>query len=563
MKDASRSLGFKLISISVSITAVAALIVGVLVTKMSEDATKDRLFGSADKMAAAVREAGTAGTQDLAGVILAAKLNDAGTAWVMSKDGTLLANPEAGLQGGGTTNFGSRKIRLLAVRQSLTGGTGKGEGSEVSLRDLVGKYEAGYGRMEVGEQTRVAAFRSLPEQGWLVGVDEPYNEANNVTASVKRYVLLTCAILGLCIILSTIVSISFIIKPYYREQVELTRKIEAANRNLKKLHALSIGMQKHLELDQRMRDILSSAREVVGMDRIFIFLPTSDTGFLQCLGAVGNRDEDPKDIRIPIGVAGGTISRAYTNKEVFRFVAGQPGAEAMSLAAPYSEIKALQSREYVVLPLIVENECVGVVLADNQLSKMPITKEKIEGMELFLNQAAVAIQNANMYAKLKNYADKLEITDHLTGVYTFDHFKVLLSGELRRARENRAPVTLGVISVLNFADYNRLSGHKNGDEVLARIAQVVKNAAGIDGVVGRCFGSTFGVIFSDEKAATAAAVLQQISSALAQNAFPNENLLETQKLAFNSTSLAYDPNTVGSLDEYLSRAIEQSRKSVA
>ena len=47
-----------------------------------------------------------------------------------------------------------------------------------------------------------------------------------------------------------------------RQQVALTEKIAAANTNLTKLHELSVGMQKHLELDKRIRDVLSVALEV-------------------------------------------------------------------------------------------------------------------------------------------------------------------------------------------------------------------------------------------------------------------------------------------------------------
>lgn len=556
--DGSRSLGFKLISVSVALTALAALIVGVMVTKLSEDATKERLFGAAETLAATAREAIAAKASDpptLARYLMAAKFRQGGTVWVIDKDGALLVNPETGTSGAKADKFMARSIRLMAVRKPL--GAAKSEGNELPLKELSGKYEAGYGQItDENEAKRVAAFVSLPDAGWVVGLDEPVSDADNLTSSVKRYVLLTSFILGLAVILSTVVSISFIIKPYYRQQLEMARKVEKANNNLKRLHDLSIGMQKHLDLDDRMRDILSAAREVVGMDRIFIFLPDAEAGLLCCQGAVGNRDEAPKDICVPIGPDGGVLYRAYSTREVLT-------ADSLRLPPPYSEIKALRSRESVALPLIVENECVGVVLADNQLSKLPITREKIEGMELFLNQAAVAIQNANLYAKLRKYADKLEITDHLTGAFNIDHFKELIGAGITKARETATPLALGVVNVANFAEYNQLTGHRSGDEVLMAVARIVTGEAGAEGVVGRCFGSTFGVLLSGDRALKSEQVFAAIDRDFHGMEFVGQSSLAAAQLLLGWGVLPYDPKRSGTVEEYLAKVIELSRQSAA
>jgi diguanylate cyclase (GGDEF)-like protein len=375
---------------------------------------------------------------------------------------------------------------------------------------------------------------------------------------LKRYILLTCGVLGLCIIFSTAVSISFIIQPYYRQQVALADKIADANTNLTKLHELSVGMQKHMDLDRRIRDVLSVALEVVGLDRIFIFMPDDGGKMLQCRGAIGNHDEATEKIRVPADERGGAIGRSFKNMDTFSITGGKVPSE-LRLVPPYSSIKALRSREFVSIPLIVDNECVGVVAADNQLSKIPITTEKIASIELFTNQAAVAIQNANMYAMLREHADKLEITDHLTKTFTFEHFKELAGKELEKARSGGMTLSMGAISLGNFAAYNRLTGHNSGDAVLSRVAQVIKQNTSDDELVGRCFGSTFGVLFVGESVEKADGVMAKIFSDLKAQEYLGQEQLEEGELNFLSNVMEYSPAQYGSLNDYISKVLEGAR----
>ena len=380
MSRTSKSLSFKLIAMSIAVAVVTAIGVGTLLTKLSEDEVKVRLMQDAKAMAHTVVE--LCAECDISSLkmrkaLLAAKLDTAGSVWVMNADGSILTNPDPRVTADSAREFGDKLIVLTSVRQPMANIGEKDVGASLPLKQVLGKYEEGIGLLDVAGETRVIAFKSLPDKGWLVGVDEPFDSASSTSESIKRFILLTCAVLALCIILSTAFFTSFLIKPYYQQRIELSDEIEAANKNLKKLHELSVGMQKHLDLNQRMQDVLGAAREVVGVDRLFIFMPDEEGMMLQCRSATGNHDEPPERIRVPIGEAGGAVGRAYAHGETFKITQGFV-PEHLRLEPPYSEIKALRSREFVVLPLIVEDENVGVVTADNQLSKTPITAQKID-----------------------------------------------------------------------------------------------------------------------------------------------------------------------------------------
>jgi PAS domain S-box-containing protein len=70
--------------------------------------------------------------------------------------------------------------------------------------------------------------------------------------------------------------------------------------------------------------------------------------------------------------------------------------------------KLVISNEFVTIPLIVKNETIGVVLADNAFSGRPINDESIEMLTMFSAQAAIAIENAQILGQLEEKVEELE-----------------------------------------------------------------------------------------------------------------------------------------------------------
>jgi len=70
--------------------------------------------------------------------------------------------------------------------------------------------------------------------------------------------------------------------------------------------------------------------------------------------------------------------------------------------------------------------------------------------------------------------EELTITDEHTTLFNKSHFNRLLENEVRRAQRNRSYLTLAIIDVDYFKDYNDTYGHLKGDKVLRRVAMTLK-----------------------------------------------------------------------------------------
>ena len=73
-------------------------------------------------------------------------------------------------------------------------------------------------------------------------------------------------------------------------------------------------------------------------------------------------------------------------------------------------VSMIDANEFVCVPLVVKDEAIGVICADNIYSHRPITEERVELLSIFANRAAMAIANAEAYKILEENIRQLKET---------------------------------------------------------------------------------------------------------------------------------------------------------
>lgn len=93
----------------------------------------------------------------------------------------------------------------------------------------------------------------------------------------------------------------------------------------------------------------------------------------------------------------------------------------------------------------------------------------------------------NCYDRLKRWADQ----DVLTGVYSRRFLQQVYPRLVRQADRKTKRFSVILIDVDNFKTINDTYGHARGDELLRKLASVLKGAAGHGEIVGRWGGDEF------------------------------------------------------------------------
>ena len=105
-------------------------------------------------------------------------------------------------------------------------------------------------------------------------------------------------------------------------------------------------------------------------------------------------------------------------------------------------------------------------------------------------------------------------TDSLTGLFNHGFFQVVLDREIMRSDRYGEPLTLGLIDIDFFAEYNRRHGSVEGDRVLKRIARIImKNIRQID-LAARYSGDVLAIILPKSEIKTTLVALERIRKAV-------------------------------------------------
>ncbi|MFA6989156.1 MAG: diguanylate cyclase [Candidatus Gastranaerophilaceae bacterium] len=154
------------------------------------------------------------------------------------------------------------------------------------------------------------------------------------------------------------------------------------------------------------------------------------------------------------------------------------------------------------VPLIVKGESIGVINITNKKNGKTFDQQDLEFMEALANQAAIAIDNAQLY--------ELATKDGLTKLYIHRYFYTLLDTEIKRSVRYNHCMGVIMLDVDDFKSINDLYGHKMGDQVLREIAAVISHAIRKIDMAARYGGDEFAIILPETSVENAQIIAKRL-----------------------------------------------------
>jgi diguanylate cyclase (GGDEF)-like protein len=136
-------------------------------------------------------------------------------------------------------------------------------------------------------------------------------------------------------------------------------------------------------------------------------------------------------------------------------------------------------------------------------------------LDSFVDTLASAAVVATVVYSLRERLEREARTDSLTGLLNRRAFRERLEAELVRSRRTGEPVALVVVDADHFKTVNDHRGHAAGDAVLARLGDVLREAARGTDAVARIGGEEFAIVLAGTDAAGADALAARVHAALA------------------------------------------------
>jgi two-component system, cell cycle response regulator len=117
-------------------------------------------------------------------------------------------------------------------------------------------------------------------------------------------------------------------------------------------------------------------------------------------------------------------------------------------------------------------------------------------------------------ARQADLYEKLSQTDGLTELNNYRFFQQRLSIELNRAQRFNRPLSLIMLDLDHFKTYNDVYGHPAGDQVLRRLARLLRHSSRSYDLVARYGGDEFVIILPETSKKMATEVAERIRRAV-------------------------------------------------
>jgi diguanylate cyclase (GGDEF)-like protein len=282
-----------------------------------------------------------------------------------------------------------------------------------------------------------------------------------------------------------------------RATVALGRKME----NLSVLYDVSKAMNFMNDLKKTLLLILDKSRSAVNAQKGSIMLLNKETQMLEVKVVRGidplaekkinDGEMECTKIRLGEGV-GGKVAETMQYMVV----------DDTRKDDRFKKSDASNVQSIVCLPLVADNECIGVMNISNKISGEKFTDEDVSLLLTLAGQVAVTINNANLY--------HLAITDGLTQLFINRYFRQKLHDEILRCKRYKHPVSLILTDIDHFKKFNDTYGHQQGDAVLATTAKIYKKTVRDTDIPCRYGGEEFAVILPETDAQGAALAAERL-----------------------------------------------------
>jgi two-component system cell cycle response regulator len=303
----------------------------------------------------------------------------------------------------------------------------------------------------------------------------------------------------------------------------MTRELQAyvqaltASRDQLRGHLAILGetLSSTHDLHRILGVILRTALVATGARAGLVLLtdPSGTQLVAQCgIGLTGTwdlPDEELRTRRLPVGagVLGAVAAGGEARRGTGAIASTEPPCRtfvAVPICAPPGAVDPLLPDEHP-LPGVL-----GVLALYDRVGTEPFDDADLQTLRTFAGQAGVAVHNVRIHEE----AQRLSLTDPLTGLWNYRYLRESLRREVERASRFGRTLTVLVLDLDHFKEVNDTYGHSAGDAVLGEFARRIRIGLREVDVAFRQGGEEFVVLLPETDAYGGAIVAERLGAAV-------------------------------------------------
>lgn len=322
------------------------------------------------------------------------------------------------------------------------------------------------------------------------------------------------------------------------------------------LYGISKSISSTTEFEPTMYEFVEQICSSLNLDKMNVMLMNMNRTELYIVTGVGITDE-VKDTRIQFGE--GIYGTAVKDDQMVLI-------NNVATDSRFKPIKGLddQINSMLCVPFRSKEQVLGVINAYRLADKI-FDQKTIDFIIDIAGQIGMALENARLLEAKKFYC----IVDPVTMLYNYRFFLDRLNIEFERARRYKRSLTLLMIDIDHFRNYNNSLGFAQGDKLLKDLSNILEKKVRKSDVVARYGGEEFVIILPETEDATAYILAERLRREIEAYPFvgrekqPGEKVTVSIGIASNIEQLKSGVDLLRNVDSALSHAKEQGRNRVS
>jgi diguanylate cyclase (GGDEF)-like protein len=306
------------------------------------------------------------------------------------------------------------------------------------------------------------------------------------------------------------------------------KKLQKQIYELHNLFEVSINLTSILDPEKLIESSMLSVIGQLRIDQIIMFLPSeSDENNIYPMYSKGFSKEIWKDFFLPLK---GPVIGKFDDKVI--------ALDMLNIEEEFLDKrwrKLIDNGIIMIAPIISNNRIKGLIAVGQKINKEIFSQSEKELFSLLVHFISVAFSNSILYQEM----EQISITDGLTGLYNYRFFKKRLEDEMLRSMRYHHSLSLVLIDVDFFKNYNDKLGHLAGDAALKAVAAILKSTIRQSDVAVRYGGEEFCVILPEENMNSAWEFAERLRKEIEAYHFDGEEVQPGGKLTVSLGVASY------------------------
>jgi diguanylate cyclase (GGDEF)-like protein/putative nucleotidyltransferase with HDIG domain len=209
----------------------------------------------------------------------------------------------------------------------------------------------------------------------------------------------------------------------------------------------------------------------------------------------------------------------------------------------------------IIAPIKYQSELIGFISISERKDDNPYSFEETDFIKTIINNATAIIENAKTIEIIKQQS----VTDELTKFYNHRYFQETVNQWIKDKVYHSFAIAM--IDIDQFAIYNELYGHANGDIAIKRIADIIDHVIDEDFLKVRFGGEEFVVVMTNQTEKQALKHSEDIREAIEQEFLLSSDIREFLTVSVGLSFYPPHGSTLNELVNNATTAVSTAKKS--